>query len=280
MSEKKKRPKARRNRYKKNIQQRRRKMMRRLWTSLKLMVLIVVLLSASALFMMGYAAVTRSEYFRTQLVDISGHSRLSREALLAQAGLQQGDNLLAVNLRLVRKRLLAHPWIAAARVAREIPGVIAIEVVEHTPVAIIDLGRHFLINTKGRIFKEYKGDDPKDLPMITGIAYADISLGDDALSPALEAVLQVLQISRAKASAVPYGAIQRLHLDKQMGITLTVRPNQHKVKLGFGHFQAKFDRLKQLQPKLKHNRKWRRFQVIDLNNPEQVVVQLGSTPGA
>ena len=81
---------------------------------LKLIALIAVLMGFSALFMVGYAAVTRTDYFRTEAIKVSGASRLTESAILTQAKIHKGDNLLAINLGLVRKRLLAHPWVATA----------------------------------------------------------------------------------------------------------------------------------------------------------------------
>lgn len=268
----------RKNRYKKKRRQSRGRLMARLLLSFKLGGLMALLLAISALFVMGYAAVTRSDYFRTQAVEISGQSRLSREAIMAQAGLHPGENLLAVNLHLVRKRLLSQPWIARAQVERQIPGTLNIQVKEHQPLAVVDLGRKFLINTHGRIFKEYEDEEAMDLPLVTGIAYADISLGGDNLSPALDTVLKVLEASQAPGSALPYRHIARVRFDAQMGILLTERGTRRTVKLGFDHFREKYSRLTQLWPYLKNNKAWSGFRTIDLNNPDRVVVQLGTGP--
>ncbi len=267
---------TRKNRLKKNIRQRRRRWIGRLATGLKLVMLMVVLIAVSAIFMVGYAAVTQSDYFCTQSIRIQGHSRLTRDDILSQAQIQTGDNLLAVNLRQVRKRLLAHPWIGTARVAREIPGTIYIYVTEHTPLAVVDLGRKFMVNTRGRIFKEFSKDDPQDIPLVTGIVYADISLGNDDLGKAMSAVVQVLKISRSKEKAISYKDIRGVHLDPEMGITLSVWPDQRKIKLGYSQFKAKNGRLRQLLPHLKQNKMWRGFNTIDVNNPDRVVVQLDS----
>jgi cell division protein FtsQ len=269
----KKKP-ARKNRYKKRVEQKRRRVMGRLAAGAKLISLILILLAASALFMVGYAAVTQTNYFRTHAIEIQGQSRLSKNEILEQAGIKRGDNLLAVNLRVVRKRLLAHPWISKARVAREIPETIRIVVSEHKPLAVVDLGRKFLINRQGRIFKENGQKDPKGLPLVTGIAYADISLGDDALTPAMQTVVEVLQMSQKKESIVPYVEIRKLHMDTQMGITLNVWKQEREIKLGVTRFEYKFQRLKKLLPHLKYNNKWEGFRAIDVNNPDRIVVQL------
>ncbi|WP_054029865.1 cell division protein FtsQ/DivIB [Desulfatitalea tepidiphila] len=269
--------KTRKNRRKKDLGQLRRRWMARTLTGVKLCGIIAGLLMASAGFMYVYAAVTCSDYFRTEKIRIGGNQRLSEEQVLAQAGIDIGNNLLALNLSLVRKRLIAHPWVADARVAREIPETITIRLVEHEALAQIDLGRRFLINTDGKIFKEVQDAEASGLPLIQGIEYGDISLGEDALNPPMAAVVDVLQSCRKPVSVIPYTEIQELRLDKEMGITIVLKDQERMIQLGFGDLDTKLERFKRLRPVLQGNGKWRSFQMVDLNNPDRVVVRLNAS---
>lgn len=266
---------ARKNRYKKKRQARRRQWLNRLATGAKLMVVIVVMLATSALFMAGYAAVTRSDYFRTKAITVHGQKRLTKAELLNHAQLKTGDNLLAVNLGLVRKRLLAHPWVETVQVTREIPERIHIMIKEHTPFAVVDLGRKFLLNDQGRIFKEHKSSDPQHLPLVTGIVYSDISLGHDALTPAMDAVIQVLRMSRAKNCVISYTDIKKIQHDQEIGLEIHVGETHRTIKMGHAPYEDKYQRLKQLLPHIRRNSKWRQFETIDVNNPNRIVVKLG-----
>ena len=266
---------ARKNRFKKKRRNRRGQWLRRLLGGAKLLAVIVVVLAASALFMAGYAAVTRSVYFRTKAITVDGQARLTETALLTQAQLKTGDNLLAVNLGLVRKRLLAHPWIETARVTREIPERIHITIKEHTPLAVVDLGRQFLLNDQGRIFKELQPSDPQHFPLVTGIVYSDISLGRNALTPAMAAVVKVLHLSSAKNSAIPYDDIRGIHHDQEIGLAMRLGENQRTIKMGLAPYEDKYRRLKQLLPHIRRNSKWRQFDTIDVNNPNRIIVKLG-----
>lgn len=269
--------KTRKNRRKKDMKQLRRQWLGRFLTGVKLIGIAVGLMAISAVFMYGYAAVTRSEYFRAERIQISGNQRVSNETILSQAGVDIGNNLLALNLRLVRKQLLAHPWIADARVSREIPETITIQVAEHEPLAQVDLGRRFLINAEGRIFKEVQEEALEGLPVIKGVTYSDISLGEDELSPAMASVVDLLAICRSKSSVIHYDRIASLFLDKEMGITLSLKDGQQQIKLGFDGFETKLKRFERLRPILEGNRKWSAFHVVDLNNPDRIVVRLGAS---
>lgn len=263
----------RKNRYKTN-RRRPGSWLGRLLVALTVTAVAIFLLGVSALFVAGYAAVTRSDYFRTQTIAVSGNQRLSEAEILLQAGIRHGDNLLALNLRVVRERLREHPWIGEARVSREIPETIAIQIEEHAPLACVDLGRKFLIDAQGRVFKEVAKGDADDLPLVKGIDYADIRLGDDLLGPAMGAVVQALRLSQTANSAIAYADIEQLHLDKEMGVSLTLKQGQRLIKLGFDNYELKYERFKQLLRQLERNESWRAFQSADLNNPERIVVRL------
>jgi cell division protein FtsQ len=270
-------PKLRKNRYKKKTAHNRRRIIQHLAISVKLVGLIAVLLAASALFMAGYAAVTQSDYFRTESIQVHGNQRLSAQTVINQMMVAPGDNMLAVNLHLVRKRLLAHPWIASASVIREIPGCLQVYIEEQQALAVLDLGRKFLINAHGRIFKEYGAVDPEGLPVVKGIAYADISLGEDQLGPAMQAVLNLLKISRDKSRALPFAAIAEVLFDPELGIALTTRRGEQTIKLGRDQLEEKYGRLDLLLSYLQKNSQWGGCQMIDLNNPDRIVVKFDRT---
>jgi len=264
-------PKIRKNRLKKNARQRRERWLGRMLLGLKLIGLIALMLGVSALFVMGYAAVTGSDYFRARTIKISGNARLSTAEVLLKAGVQRGDNILALNLRLVRERLLEHAWIASARVTREIPQTLAIVIKEQEPLARIDLGRHFLLNTQGRVFKEAAADDPQDLPLISGINPDD--LDRDMPGPTLHPAMQVLQLGRQPASSIGYADIQRLHVDPESGITVILKDDR-RIKLGFGEFEVKYERFQQLRRHLETGKSPGVLKVTDLTNPDRVIVRL------
>ncbi|MCP4748946.1 MAG: FtsQ-type POTRA domain-containing protein [Desulfobacteraceae bacterium] len=239
----------------------------------KLCGVFFVMLALSVLFIAGYAVVSNSNYFQAETVKVSGNLKLPVKMVLTQAGLKLGDNILAVNLSMARKRLIAHPWIASARVSRQMPGAIHIHIEEQNAIAVVDLGRKFLLNEKGRIFKEQTKDDPKDFPQVSGMIYADINLGEDNLSPALSKVLEVLAISRKETKILPYKTIENIHYDPDLGLTVTERVSGRQIRIGAQNLEAKFKSLSRLKPQLASNPQWQKYRAIDLNDPDRIVVQ-------
>jgi cell division protein FtsQ len=123
---------------------------------------LAALLATSCLFILVYDVITQCDYFRAQNLKIAGIQRLTVKQIVQQARVSKGVNVMAVNLSMVRKRLMAHPWIAEAEVRREIPSGLYIRIKEHVPLAIVELDRKYIINEHGQVFKEWTASDPEN----------------------------------------------------------------------------------------------------------------------
>ena len=110
--------------------------------------LLALLIAFSTVLIFAYTSITTSDYFSAKTIGVSGNRHLTRQEILAQANFQPGDNILALNLRLMRKRLMRHPWISAVRISRQIPNTVTIVVEEHRPLAAMDLGRRLLVDDR------------------------------------------------------------------------------------------------------------------------------------
>jgi len=264
--------KVRKN-YKKNSAARKRARLRqRGRVALRITGGITALLAASMVLILGYDLLTQCQYFQAQSLTVSGTLRLSAPEVLAQGRLHPRQNILSVNLAEVRKRLLAHPWIAAAEVRRELPDGVAIRIREHTPLAILDLGREFLIDGEGRIFKEKTATDPHDLPVIEGLEFSDLNVPGASRSAPFEAVMEVLRAGGRSDSILPNRAIKTIAVDRQVGLTVYAFEKVRTIKLGYDHYPSKYRRLANVLCHLRTEARWGDFEVIDLNHAERIVI--------
>jgi cell division protein FtsQ len=265
---------VRKNRYKKGVKARRsgKKRFDRGIVAAKLAGVLLVCLMLSLVYVFVYEFFTQTAYFATRKITVAGIQRLSQGEVMRQSGVVAGMNILKVNLQVVRRSLLAHPWVASARVAREIPDTIHIRIVEQRPVAVVDLGKRYLINGQGRIFKEQEPGEPEGLPLITGVSLADISLQKEPSSRAYRAVMAVLNLGRQTEAVLPNGQIKAIHADPQMGISLVAFEGGKKIRLGFGEYKAKYEKLADILTMLEKKNIIRDFDRIDLNDLNRVVV--------
>ena len=248
-----------------------------------LIVAVAAVAAVSAFFILVHDILTQCDYFKISRLTIEGAQRLSEKEIAQQARIGKGANILAINLSLVRKRLLAHPWIAEAGVSREIPSGLSIRIKEHTPLAVVDVGQKFLINHSGKIFKAWDTSDPADLPLVNGLNVLDLppvygqtdpsegKIAREHTAP-FKAVMKVLRMGRQQGSILPNRSIRQIRVDRQIGLTLYAFDRIKAINLGYDDYDGKYHMLANLFSYLKHQQSVSDFDRIDLNNLNRVVV--------
>ncbi len=226
----------------------------------------------SLLFIFAHDVLVQCRYFNATVVSVTGCRRLSETAIMNQAGVAPGVNILSVNLTSARKRLLAHPWIAEAEVRRDIPDAIHIRIEEHVPLATLDLGKEFLINRKGAIFKTAAPGENAGLPLITGLTFADIGVPGNPSGKPFQAVLDVLNLGARDGVVLPNHLVREIHVDHEIGLTLLAFDQGRAIKLGYGAYPQKYARLRNVLFYMKKRQEFIDFVSIDLNDLERVVV--------
>jgi cell division protein FtsQ len=217
--------------------------------------------------------ITQSSYFKIKRIEISGEKRLSSQIILRWAQIAQGDNLLGVNIFSARKRLLAHPWITTAEISRQLPDTIRIHIREHRPLAVVDFGKTYLLNTKGELFKIWEPTDPKHLPRITGLTFSDIKLPGTSLSKAFDAVMEVLKLGQQAPHVNLSRKVKQIQVDRDIGLTLYGFTDIKAVKLGYHDFQAKYHRLHRILEHFKRQVHFSLLTMVDLKNLNRIVIK-------
>lgn len=262
----------RRNHYKNRAAKMRAKIIRSLTFCLKAVAVVAVLHLVSFLFILCHDFLTQCEYFRTESLVVTGADRLSEEQVIKQAELNKGMNILSVNLSIARKRLLAHSWIVEAEVSRELPSSINIRIKEQKPFAILDLGRKFVINTNGEIFKEMDASDPVNLPIISGLEFADINVRGKTRSIPYNAVMNILELGQKPESVIPIKLINRIHVDREIGLTVYAFDRIKAIKIGYDDYKGKYAKLKNVLLFLKKREGFSHLESIDLKNLNRIVI--------
>jgi cell division protein FtsQ len=277
------RKKPRKNQRKSKKAKRELKFLSHLLLGFKLIMAMAAVAAVTSFFILVHDILTQCDYFKISRLTIEGAQRLSEKEIAKQARVGKGVNILAVNLRLVRKRLLAHPWIAEAGVSREIPSGLSIRIKEQAPLAVVDVGQKFLLNHSGKIFKTWDASDPAGLPVISGLnvldlppvyGQTDLSEGDidwEHTTP-FKAVMKVLRLGRRQGSILPNRSIRQIQVDRQIGLTLLAFDRIKTINLGYDDYDSKYHMLANLFSYLKHQQSVSDFDRIDLNNLNRVVV--------
>ena len=289
------RKKIRKNRYRRPARRRSFRWAGQCLVGLRFMIYVGSLAAVSWGYVYLYSAVMQSDMLAAHTLKVSGNQRLTDVQVLAQARLKPRTNIFAINLKATRNRLLAHPWIAGASVQRIIPDTIQVHITEHMPLAVIDMGRKYLLDTQGIIFTEKKTQEANHLPVVRGLSYADLSLAKGrqprqslpkpppsvgvlqlsaGRADPYRAMMEVLRMGSRKDAIVPNAEVKTVQIDRQMGLTLYAFENVIEIRLGFDHYQQKYAALKKVLRRVDSvaNQQWGGIRSIDLKNPHRIVL--------
>jgi cell division septal protein FtsQ len=118
----------------------------------------------------GYARVMASEQLRVTRVEVRGNSWLSEGEVREMLGPAVGENILGMRIDVLKARLTASPWVAAASVRRSLPNTLSVEIHERVPLALAEVDRLYLMDGDGRLIDIY---GPRtsgfDLPIVRGL---------------------------------------------------------------------------------------------------------------
>jgi cell division protein FtsQ len=107
--------------------------------------------------------------FRIVSIALAGHHHVSREEVLAIAGISGTTSLLFLDVEQARERLKAAPWIADATVLKLYPGELQIRIKERVAFALWQKdGRVSVIAEDGTVLEPYVAPGLLQLPLVVG----------------------------------------------------------------------------------------------------------------
>jgi cell division protein FtsQ len=107
--------------------------------------------------------------FRITSVKLSGNVHVSREEVLAIAGVTGTSSLLFLDVAVARERLKTNPWIADATVLKLYPGELQVSIAERQAFALWQKdGRISVIADDGTVLEPYIAPSLVRLPLVVG----------------------------------------------------------------------------------------------------------------
>lgn len=107
--------------------------------------------------------------FAVRHVRVSGTDRMDEREVYARALTQRTRAMPDVDIAALRAELMELPWVLDARVSRQLPDTLAIDIVERTPRAVLQKSdRLMLIDRSGVELVPVSPDDGKDMLRISG----------------------------------------------------------------------------------------------------------------
>jgi cell division protein FtsQ len=199
--------------------------------------------------------VIASPRFAVRDIRVGPTVHVAADDLRALTGVRVGDRLLAIDPDLVATRLTAHPWVVSARVRRELPSTLAIEVTERRAVASALLGALYLLDPAGHPFKRATFEEADGLTVLTGITRDKYAAMRPTSEAAFREALALLAAYGGDEAAAPDAApnapplegpapparpkLSEIHLDARTGFTAVLLDGGGEIRLGRGEWERK-----------------------------------------
>lgn len=229
-----------------------------------LFLLLGALLAASV------RALLKTTTFPVQSVDVRGTQRLNRDEIIALSGISLGNNMLTIPLKTVGRQISSNPWVASVRVQRFFPGTVAIQISERQPVAVVNMGLLYYLDTNGEPFKPLTVGDNLDFPVITGISEEELASDQTGSRQALKSACDLLLALQQHGSFI-LADVSEIHYDKGRGFILYTSSSNLPIRIGSDEFDNKLQRFARIYQSLAPQLGG--VQYIDLDYNDRIVVK-------
>lgn len=229
--------------------------------------LLGVISIVGAIMIFGYNFTVSSPYFQIKEVIVRGCKELTEKEILSYAAIKPSQNLLAINLGTIARRIESNPWVKEVSMGREFPNRLIIDLQERTAVALVKRDNGFnLLDLDGVAFKKLEKNDEVDIPVLNG-CYPDNS--DSAL---FTKSLELLRYLSASKEFPTIKNIAEIHGHEVFGLSLFTDSGLC-IRLGFDSYENKLKRLNAVMADLERRNMKLGFLLIDLNDPAKIAVQ-------
>jgi cell division septal protein FtsQ len=134
--------------------------------------------------------------FAARDVDVTGLQRLSRQQVLAEAGLLGTRRMFLISPDLVEARLMSEPYIRSVAVDLVLPDRVRVQLVEWRPTAVLTRGRQqYLLNEEATVLGPAPASGPLPTLKVTQGQPGQPGVGQRVMSPALLTDLERIRVA-------------------------------------------------------------------------------------
>ena len=243
-------------------------------------IIVMILAGLSLTMLIGYLVALSAPFFRLEDVSIQGNRRVSQVELLQKGGLEDKVNILALNLREVKKMLEAVPWVKTVQLRRELPNKLVVLVEEREPLSLVlfSKGLYFL-DAEGNPFKKADRQETSLLPVVTGLQPGDWQ-ESGRLDPGILQDLLLLKTMLARGKDPLYPEkLSEIHVDPDCGYSLYTLDRGVRIMLGQEDLKNRLNRLERVWTGLQGRPDLFQLRGISLHYGQRIIVH-GLRPAA
>jgi cell division protein FtsQ len=209
--------------------------------SMSVLLLVLAVAILAYFYLHSHPLKSVPSFFPIRQISFIGNRHITDDELRQLSGVHLNDSLLMISGSRLSGRLLKSPWIRSVSLRKEYPGTLSIAIKEAEPFALLDMNnRLFLLDGRGNLLEELRGDSVPFLPVITGDPYNE-----------KEGLSEGLKLARLLNEKGFSSETDRLEIVAHKPTELSVKIDGILVKVGAGEYEEKIERLIKLEKDIK-----------------------------
>jgi cell division protein FtsQ len=246
------------------------RLMHHFWIGSLIMMIIV---GVSIVLLIGYLVALSTPIFKLEDVSFKGIKRVSQAQLLQKGGLENGVNLLALNLNEVKKNMEAVPWVKSVYLHREMPNKLQVVVTEHQPIFLVLVQQDlFYLNEEGLLFKKAEMKEGPSVPLLTGLEKKDWSPTSQLKFSILQELVSLQKILSQGRDPFYPNKLSEIHYDPDCGFSLFTMERGIRITLGKEEIPTRINRLERVWAELEKRPNQLQLKGISLQFGQRVIV--------
>jgi cell division protein FtsQ len=171
-----------------------------------------------------------SGIFAVKEVLVRGNQEIPTEDILLTASLNHYKNIFQVDVTKIQQEILQNPKISSVEVTRVFPQKILITIKERQPLCLLMYLDNLLVIGEDSVVMAVRDEsDPISLPIVTGVKYQRIKVGEKVQTPQFQTALEILKYADENLRQI----ISEINLTNfQLYLDLPNSRNTLKVELG------------------------------------------------
>ena len=239
--------------------------------------ILISTLVCSMIFSLIWISFWWSDFTNTLVVKnivISNTNILNMDNYKDTFGDLQGIPLNQIDLNQVTELVESHPYVHAARLSHRFPGTIVIEIVERTPIAILNTQPMVMLDEYGFILPDMENIGNFFIPSLSNFNPAPelYPIGEKVLSVKVKESIEWLCHLREDYSFL-YNNLSEMRLVSDSEIELILAEEPTKILLGNTNLWIKIEILKQFSTDLKPNKELTDFSYLDMRYNNQIIAK-------
>jgi cell division protein FtsQ len=126
----------------------------------------------------AHGSLRQLSYLEVREIRVRGNVHVQTAQILSRLRLRPPVNSLQLDLEELAGRITTHPWVLSASIQRQPPLNLIITVEERRPVALLSMGKTYLLSADAVILEEVRGRPESALPLLRAVWKAQARAGE------------------------------------------------------------------------------------------------------